>query len=169
MQLTSIISGVNSRLVDSNFNWWKGVLDSVDLNFNLIWFNPFSSLYYHQWICSAQLTTYIPPKYLLCLIWSTVPFPNAFISQFVIQPEFKLVALFFRGMHARGPKSLNFPDGNFQRAKTFRTRCVNRFREKTRKPCLRQKRCAQILFVTKKCINSFCNKKVCVIRNGNCK
>ena len=25
----------------------------------------------------------------------------------------------------RGPKSLNFPDGNFQRAKTFRTKCVN--------------------------------------------
>ena len=30
----------------------------------------------------------------------------------------------------RGPKSLNFPDGNFQRAKTFRTKCVNRFRDK---------------------------------------
>ena len=59
----------------------------------------------------------------------------------------------------RGPKSLNFPDGNFQRAKTFQTKC---FREKTRKPCSRQKKCAQILFVTKKCINSFCNKKVCV-------
>ena len=27
----------------------------------------------------------------------------------------------------RGPKSLNFPNGNFQRAKTFRTKCVNRF------------------------------------------
>ena len=32
--------------------------------------------------------------------------------------------------HCRGPKSLNFPDGNFQRAKTFRTKCVNRFRDK---------------------------------------
>ena len=31
---------------------------------------------------------------------------------------------------ARGPKSLNFPDGNFQRAKTFRTKCVNRFHDK---------------------------------------
>ena len=31
---------------------------------------------------------------------------------------------------ARGPKSLNFPDRNFQRAKTFRTKCVNRFRDK---------------------------------------
>ena len=43
---------------------------------------------------------------------------------------------------ARGPKSLNFPDGNFQRAKTFRTKCVNRFRD------------------IKVCINCFCNKKV---------
>jgi len=31
---------------------------------------------------------------------------------------------------SRGPKSLNFPDGNFQRAKTFRAECVNRFRDK---------------------------------------
>ena len=30
----------------------------------------------------------------------------------------------------RGPKSLNFPDGNFQRAKTFRAECVNHFRDK---------------------------------------
>ena len=28
---------------------------------------------------------------------------------------------------SRGPKSHNFPDGNFQRAKTFRAECVNRF------------------------------------------
>merc|ERR1711963_228280 len=41
----------------------------------------------------------------------------------------------------RGPKNLNFPDGNFQRAKTFRTKCVNRFRDK------------------KVCVNSFCDKK----------
>ena len=32
--------------------------------------------------------------------------------------------------HCRGPKSLNFPDGNFQRAKAFRAECVNRFRDK---------------------------------------
>ena len=41
----------------------------------------------------------------------------------------------------RGPKSLNFPDGNFQRTKTFRTKCVNRFRDK----CI------------KKCVNRFCD------------
>ena len=41
----------------------------------------------------------------------------------------------------RGPKSLNFPDGNFQRAKTFRTKCVNRFRDKkARKLFSRQKK-----------------------------
>ena len=41
----------------------------------------------------------------------------------------------------RGPKSLNFPDGNFQRAKTFRAECVNRFRDKkTRKSFSRQKK-----------------------------
>ena len=40
----------------------------------------------------------------------------------------------------RGPKSLNFPDGNFQRAKTFRKKCVNRFCDKkTRKSFWRQK------------------------------
>ena len=33
------------------------------------------------------------------------------------------------GVLVRGPKSLNFLDGNFQRAKTFRTKCVNRFRD----------------------------------------
>ena len=33
----------------------------------------------------------------------------------------------------RGPKSLNFPDGNFQRAKTFRAECVNRFRDKKKR------------------------------------
>ena len=33
-------------------------------------------------------------------------------------------------LHSRGPKSLNFPDGNFQRAKTFRTKWVNGFRDK---------------------------------------
>ena len=31
---------------------------------------------------------------------------------------------------SRGPKSLNFPDGNFQCAKTFRIKCVNHFRDK---------------------------------------
>ena len=42
---------------------------------------------------------------------------------------------------SRGPKSLNFPDGNFQRAKTFRTKCINRFRDKkTRKSFSRQKK-----------------------------
>ena len=30
----------------------------------------------------------------------------------------------------RGPKSVNFPDGKIQRAKTFRTKCVNRFCDK---------------------------------------
>ena len=41
---------------------------------------------------------------------------------------------------ARGPKGLNFPDGNFQRAKTFQKKCVNRFRDKkVRKSFLRQK------------------------------
>ena len=40
----------------------------------------------------------------------------------------------------RGPKCLNFPDGNFQRAKTFQTKCVYRFRDKkTRKSFSRQK------------------------------
>ena len=34
---------------------------------------------------------------------------------------------------SRGPKSLNFPDGNFQRAKTFRAECVNRFRDKKKR------------------------------------
>ena len=36
------------------------------------------------------------------------------------------------GPMPRGPKSLNFPDGNFQRAKTFRTECVNCFATKMR-------------------------------------
>ena len=50
------------------------------------------------------------------------------------------------------PKRLNFPDGNFQRAKTFRTKYVNRFRDKKN---------AKIVFATKKvCVNSFCDKKV---------
>ena len=38
----------------------------------------------------------------------------------------------FSGDFPRGPKSLNFPDGNFQRAKTFRMKCVNCFRKKKR-------------------------------------
>ena len=39
----------------------------------------------------------------------------------------------------RGPKSLNFPDGKFQCAKTFWTKCVNRFCDKkVRKSFLRQ-------------------------------
>ena len=37
--------------------------------------------------------------------------------------------------NVRGPKSMNFPDGKIQRAKTFRTKCVNCFRDKkVRKP-----------------------------------
>ena len=36
--------------------------------------------------------------------------------------------LFF--VKCRGPKSLDFPDGKIQRAKTFRTKCVNRFCDK---------------------------------------
>ena len=46
----------------------------------------------------------------------------------------------------RGPKSLNFPDGNFQRAKTFQTKCGNRFRDK---------KSAEIVFVTKKSMRKF--------------
>ena len=63
----------------------------------------------------------------------------------------------------RGPKSLNSPDGNFQHAKTLQTKCVNRFcAKKARKSFLQPKKCAQILFVIKKCTNSFCdNKSVC--------
>ena len=53
--------------------------------------------------------------------------------------------------HPRGPKSLNFPDGNFQRAKTFRTKCVNRFRDK--------KSVRKFFLWQKRCINSFCDKK----------
>ena len=52
---------------------------------------------------------------------------------------------------SRGPKSLNFPDGNFQRAKTFRTKCVNRFRDK--------KSVRKFFLWQKRCINSFCDKK----------
>ena len=50
----------------------------------------------------------------------------------------------------RGPKGLNFPDGNFQRVKTSQTKCVNHFRDKkTRKLFSRQKKYAEILFVKK--------------------
>ena len=56
---------------------------------------------------------------------------------------------------ARGPKSLNFPDGNFQRAKTFRAECVNRFRDKRKRVNrFRDK---------KTCANSFCDKKGALI------
>ena len=49
--------------------------------------------------------------------------------------------------YCRDPKSLNFPDGQIQRAETFRTRCLNRFHDKkvrkslfaTNKVFLRQK------------------------------
>ena len=34
---------------------------------------------------------------------------------------------------SRGPKSHNFLDGNFQRAKTFRAECVNRFCDKKKR------------------------------------
>ena len=55
----------------------------------------------------------------------------------------------------RGPKSLNFPDGNFQRAKTFRAECVNRFRDKKKRVNrFRDK---------KTCVNSFCDKKGALI------
>ena len=40
------------------------------------------------------------------------------------------VRVITRSLYLRGPKSLNFPSGNFQRAKTFRTKCVNHFRAK---------------------------------------
>ena len=33
-------------------------------------------------------------------------------------------------VNPRGPKSLNFPDGSFQRVKTFRMKCVNHFCDK---------------------------------------
>ena len=62
---------------------------------------------------------------------------------------FAKTTLSFMGK-GRGPNSLNFPYGNFQCAKTFQTKCVNRFRDKkTRKSFWRQKKCAQILFMTK--------------------
>ena len=58
-------------------------------------------------------------------------------------------------VYFRGPKSLNFPDGNFQRAKTFRAECVNRFRDKKKRVNrFRDK---------KTCVNSFCDKKGALI------
>ena len=50
------------------FQLMKGSLGlKVDLNFNLIWYNPFSSLYYQQWICSDQLTSHIYSTKLFAL------------------------------------------------------------------------------------------------------
>ena len=99
--------------IDFNYFWsqlkisWQQfqlMKGSFGLSWSQFQFDLVQSLFFSLLLsmdlqCSI-LTTYIPPKYLLCLIWSTVQFPNAFISQFVIQPEFKLVALFFRGMHS---------------------------------------------------------------------
>ena len=65
-------------------------------------------------VCSLQLRTVVPPY--------SRPARIAELPRSKFDPE-----LF---PHSRGPKSLNFPDGNFQRAKTFRTKCVNCFREK---------------------------------------
>ena len=48
----------------------------------------------------------------------------------------------------RDTKSQNFPVGRISRAKTFRTECVNRFRDKNA-PKVRQK-----------CVNSFCDINV---------
>ena len=60
---------------------------------------------------------------------------------------------------ARGPKSLNFPDGNFQRAKTFRTKCIIVFAtKKTRKSFLRQKSVRKFFCDKKVCVNRFCIK-----------
>ena len=75
------------------------------------------------------------------------------------------------GVEFRGPKSLNFPDGKIQRAKTFRTKCVNRFRNKKCVNCfsrqikcvkrfLRQEKCVNRFSLQIKCINHFCDKKV---------
>ena len=53
----------------------------------------------------------------------------------------------------RGPKSLNFPEGNFQPAKTFQTKCVNLFRDKKSvRKFFFDKKMNKYFFATKKCV-----------------
>ena len=55
----------------------------------------------------------------------------------------------------RGQKSLNFQDSKFQPKKTFWTKRVNRFRDK--------KSMTKIILRQKKCVNRFCDTKVCAL------
>ena len=91
------------------------------------------------WSCVCQVSNRLSNNY-----WAIY---NTLVPWFHDLVNFKWETL----ICCRGPKSLNFPDGNFQRAKTFRTKCVNRFRDK--------KSVRKFFLWQKRCINSFCDKK----------
>ena len=59
---------------------------------------------------------------------------------------------------------MNFQDGNFQHAKSFRMKCVNHFCEKKKRinSFCDKKVCANHFCNKKVCVNCICDKKVCV-------
>ena len=107
-----------------------------------------------QWTRSTK-TSQTPPTLSFCFVLNNVK-----KLQYWLQRATLTLNLIFPPMgYPRGPKSLNFPDGSFQRAKTFRTKCPNHFRKKMHKPRSRQKKCAQILLETKKVHRQFLQQK----------
>ena len=112
----------------------------ISMYFLLFLFHPFpESLGGH----SANFTQNVvcPPFSVSGSWWVPGHFPPNGTKWLLISIASLGVRVITRSLYLRGPKSLNFPSGNFQRAKTFRTKCVNRFlRQKKRIDRFRNKK-----------------------------